>query len=202
MSESELSEEKQSLPEAVSIPKKVRPSKNTYLQARIDYETGNYGDMKELASKHGLNYASLREKASRECWKPFKLTVSNKISQKVVERVENRVELLLNHLEKKGIYYEKLVEASQAQASRNSEGIPELEPVDLEKYARVEGIAIEWRKNALGINDKQPISVDVNLNITAVMEKLRERESEYQSLDVESEVLECQKLLEGMKDST
>lgn len=199
MSDEVKSEGKDSLSEVVSIPKKVRPSKETYLKARVDYETGNYGDVKELALKYGLNYASLREKASREKWKQFDLTVSLKVSQKVAEKIENKVESFLNHLEKKGIYYEKLVEASQSQLSRNSEGIPEIDPSDLETYSRVEGRAIDWRKAALGITDKVQVSGTVSLDITGILEKIRSSQKPGLVLDVEAveRELDGVKLIEG-----
>lgn len=194
MSEEVQVEGKETLSEVVSTPKRT---KEAYLKARVDYETGNFEDLKQLSIKYGLDYEYLRKKVKRDAWKEFKVTVSSKVSQKVAEKIENKVDSFLNVLEKKGIYYEKLVEASQAQASRNNEGIPELEPPDLVKYATVEGMAIEWRKLALGITDKVQVSGEVNVNVVAILEKLRGMERK--PIDIESEEAELSscKLIEG-----
>lgn len=169
MSDDVRGDGKQSLPEVVSTSK---PTKETYLKARFDYETGNFQDLKQLSAKYALNYQYLRLKVAKERWKKYEVIV-NKVSQKIAEKTVSRVDSFFNHLEKKGIYYEKLVEASQAQASRNSEGIPELEPVDLEKYARVEGTAIEWRKSALGIDSKVQLNADVTINVLGILNQVR-----------------------------
>lgn len=198
MSENVQVDEKPSSSEVISIPiKKPRPTKETWLKARVDYETGDFQDLNQLSIKYGLNYDNLRQKVHREEWREFDVTVSAKVSQKVVEKVENKVDLFFSHLEKKGIYYEKLVEASQAQASRNNEGIPELEPPDLEKYARVEGIAIEWRKTALGIKDN-PTAISVDVNVLSILQQVRQARTAETVVDVESEVADLKEIVKNL----
>lgn len=195
MSDSERGDEKQA---SSDRPKTPKPTKETYLRARFDYETGDFQDLKQLSSKYNLNYQYLRLKVIKEKWKKYE-TVVNKVSQKIAEKAVSRVDSFFERLEKKGIYYEKLVEASQAQASCNKEGIPQLEPVDLEKYARVESIAIDWQKTALGISDKSPVNVAVNVDVASILDKIKEAQKPGMVLDVEAVRSELKdiKLIEG-----
>ena len=187
-------EEIKSESKEIASPKKTaRPTKETWLKARIDYETGNYQGMRELAEKYGLSYKGLRDKAYHDDWKEFKSTTAGIIRQKIEEKAASKVESFFEQLEKKSLYYEKLVQASQSQASTNSEGIPQLEPIELEKYAKVEGMAIEWRKAALGITDKVDVTTggkslgqDLVSSVQKLYASLEGKEGYSKVLDVSS----------------
>ncbi len=170
MSDEVRSEEKQPLPERVKSPK---PTKETWLKARVDYETGNYEGMRELAAKYGIDYKKLRDKAFHDEWIEFKATTSGIIRQKIEEKAVSKVEKLFSALEVKAERYEKMIVASQMQAAQTQDAIPVLDPEQIDVYSRVESRILDWQKLAVGINDKVHLNADVTVNVLGVLQQVR-----------------------------
>lgn len=158
-------------------------SQATWAKVKMEFEDGSYTSLAELSRKYGINPITLRTRMVREQWNERQRALQSKVEQKIEEvKVDIGKEYLLNSFSRSK-KYEKIIDASLAQLGANAEGIPLVEPSDLDAFTRSELRIHELAKSALRI--PTVASVDLTTkglsfgeSIVTAIRKLRENPSQ------------------------
>lgn len=129
-------------------------SKEQWSKLEIDYRTGNFKSIAELAQRYGIKENTLVVNIIRRGWKEEVEKASHELSLKVTKTVINEGELYLKRSIKRVERYEKIIDVSHENlGSKNSEGIPVLDPEAINDYTLAETRLHSWGKSCYMIPD-------------------------------------------------
>lgn len=117
-----------------------KTTKETWNLIKLDFDSGNYKSICELARKHGVNESTLHNRISTQKWSVKKKESLERISKKLEEKVVSRADSYLSSLQLRVEKYEKIIDASiENLGSKTKEGIPLLDPEAIDQFTRSEG---------------------------------------------------------------
>jgi len=145
-------------------------------KVREDYELGNFKTLKELSERHSVGYSALRQRIYDEKWREKFRLRTDRVLQVIEEKKLSRVDSYLEKTFKRAEKYEKMIEASQSQASLTNEGIPQLDVDELLSYTKAELNIHALAKSALRISDKIDVTSggqNIGESFVSAIQKLR-----------------------------
>lgn len=190
MSEEARSEEKEAVRKQRSyIPKAL------LVACKKDYLEGK-GSIREIAEKYEVSPKALSERCYREGWRDS----TEEILQKVVEKVEKqelaRLERLRAHEEAMILRMQKRLKTVDLTFSQIGELV---EPQDLKSLVGTEAQIDAVIRRNLGAEERLNVSGTVSLDVTGILDKIKEAQKPGMVLDVEAVRGELKdvKLIEG-----
>lgn len=116
-----------------------KTSRSTWDSIKREFELGSYLSLQELSDKYKVNPVTLRTRMFREKWNQKQRTLQNKVELVIENKLlkeANEVKSYLASSFERAKRYEKIADASIAQAATNEEGIPLVDPSMLDEVTR------------------------------------------------------------------
>lgn len=159
-------------------------SKDQWLKVQLDYKSGNYKSISELAERYSIKVDTLIKAVKRSGWKDERDKTLLELSENVHKKTINEGEKYLKESFQRVKRYEKILDLSQDQlGSKSSDGTPLLDPEAIQDYVLTETRLHTWGKSCLMIPDASR-SIDLTSkgqslgeSFASALNKLREDKS-------------------------
>ncbi len=154
-------------------------TKEHWERVRVDFDTGNYKTISELACRHGMTRKDLDNRMYNERWNDKREIKYKEVLGNVSKIKEDLASAYLKRAAKRFERYEKLIDVSQEQlGSRDAKGNPVLDPDSIGTYTMAEARVHEMMKSALRIPDVKNLDItskgqSIGESIAGAIEKLR-----------------------------
>lgn len=148
-------------------------SKETWLRIQVDYESGNYKTIAELASRYQVGHSGLEKRIERGKWLLKQRALCQRVSEKVAVVQETEVQRYLTKALKRSERLEQLIDSSIEQQPTNAKGLPLVDTDQIDQITRSELRIHELAKSALRIADSKHVEVTGGLAIFNVTEAIK-----------------------------